>query len=100
MKASVGSFGRAFTREIAHFNGGLFEDPSALDMEAAELDTLQAAAKLDWSSVDPAIFGNLYEYGLGAESRAKRGVHYTSREDILHLIEPVLLRPWRLRWTA
>jgi hypothetical protein len=95
-----GDEGLAFTHEIAHFNGGLFEDPSALDLEAADLDTLQAAAKLDWSSVDPAIFGNLYEYGLGAESRAKRGVHYTSREDILHLIEPVLLRPWRLRWAA
>ena len=95
-----GDEGLAFTHEIAHFNGGLFEDPSALDLEAADLDALKAAAGLDWSSVDPAIFGNLYEYGLGADSRAKRGVHYTSREDILHLIEPVLLRPWRLRWAV
>lgn len=93
-----GDEGLAFTQEIAHFNGGLFEDASALDLQAADLEALQAAAHLDWSTVDPAIFGNLYEYGLGAESRAKRGVHYTSREDILHLIEPVLLRPWRLRW--
>ena len=95
-----GDEGLAFTQEIAHFNGGLFEDASALDLQATDLETLQAAAHLDWSTVDPAIFGNLYEYGLGAESRAKRGVHYTSREDILHLIEPVLLRPWRLRWAA
>jgi len=95
-----GDEGLAFTQEIAHFNGGLFEDASALDLEAADLDTLRAAALLDWSAVDPAIFGNLYEYGLGDESRSKRGVHYTSREDILHLIEPVLLRPWRGRWAA
>ena len=95
-----GDEGLAFTHEIAHFNGGLFEDPSALDLEPADLDTLKVAAGLDWSSVDPAIFGNLYEYGLGADSRSKRGVHYTSREDILHLIEPVLLRPWRGRWAA
>jgi len=95
-----GDEGLAFTHEIAHFNGGLFEDPSALDLDPADLDTLKAAAGLDWSSVDPAIFGNLYEYGLGADSRSKRGVHYTSREDILHLIEPVLLRPWRGRWAA
>ena len=95
-----GDDGMAFTKEIAHFNGGLFEDPSALDLEAADLEMLKSAAALDWSSVDPAIFGNLYEYGLGADSRSKRGVHYTSREDILHLIEPVLLRPWRLRWTT
>lgn len=93
-----GDEGLAFTREIPHFNGGLFEDATALDLEARELETLQAASQLDWSSVDPAIFGNLYEYGLGLESRSKRGVHYTSREDILHLIEPVLLRPWRTRW--
>ena len=95
-----GDDGLAFTHEIAHFNGGLFEDASALELQATDLDTLRAAAELDWSSVDPAIFGNLYEYGLGAESRSQRGVHYTSREDILHLIEPVLLRPWRLRWAA
>lgn len=95
-----GDEGLAFTHEIAYFNGGLFEDASALNLEPADLDTLQAAAGLDWSSVDPAIFGNLYEYGLGADSRSKRGVHYTSREDILHLIEPVLLRPWRGRWAA
>lgn len=95
-----GDDGLAFTHEIAHFNGGLFEDASALDLEAADLEILRAAALLDWSAVDPAIFGNLYEYGLGDESRSKRGVHYTSREDILHLIEPVLLRPWRGRWAA
>ncbi len=95
-----GDEGLAFTQEIAHFNGGLFEDASALDLEAADLEILRAAAVLDWSAVDPAIFGNLYEYGLGADSRSKRGVHYTSREDILHLIEPVLLRPWKGRWAA
>ena len=95
-----GDEGLAFTQEIPHFNGGLFEDATALDLEAKELEMLQAAAQLDWSSVDPAIFGNLYEYGLGDESRSKRGVHYTGREDILHLIEPVLLRPWRKRWES
>ncbi len=95
-----GDDGMAFTREIPHFNGGLFEDPSALPLETGDLEMLVGVAKLDWSTIDPAIFGNLYEYGLGAESRSKRGVHYTSREDILHLIEPVLLRPWRGRWAA
>ena len=95
-----GDDGLAFTREIAHFNGGLFEDPSAQALDAGEIEILQTAAKLDWSSVDPAIFGNLYEYGLGAESRSKRGVHYTSREDILCLIEPVLLSPLRKQWAA
>lgn len=95
-----GDEGLAFTQEIAHFNGGLFEDATALDLEAGDLEILQAASHLDWSAVDPAIFGNLYEYGLGIESRSKRGVHYTSREDILHLIEPVLLKPWCERWKS
>jgi hypothetical protein len=95
-----GDEGLAFTQEIPHFNGGLFEDATALELEAADLAMLKAAAELDWSSVDPAIFGNLYEYGLGEAARAQRGVHYTSRADILALLEPVLLKPWRQRWEA
>lgn len=94
-----GDTGEAYLgEEIWYFNGGLFDDASAPPLELEDLKCLQRVAALDWTGVDPVIFGNLYEYGLGAEARTQRGVHYTSREDILLLLEPVLFHPWRIRW--
>lgn len=94
-----GDGGSAFLgEEIWWFNGGLFEDARALPLNLDDLKILQRVAALDWTGVDPVIFGNLYEYGLGTVDRARRGVHYTSREDILTLLEPTLFRPLRRRW--
>ncbi len=59
---------------------------------------LTEAARLDWSSVEPAIFGTLFERSLDPAQRAKLGAHYTSREDILAVIEPVLMVPLRHEW--
>jgi hypothetical protein len=49
---------------IAWFNGGLFDDDHVLPLEKADLDTLHSAAALDWSAIEPAIFGTLFERGL------------------------------------
>ncbi len=84
--------------DIKHFNGGLFEDAEALPLEAEELRVLIEAARLDWQSVEPAIFGTLFERSLDPAQRAKLGAHYTSREDILTVLEPVLMAPLRREW--
>ena len=46
----------------------------------------------------PAIFGTLFERSLDPARRSLIGAHYTSEEDILLLIEPVLMRPLEQRW--
>jgi type II restriction/modification system DNA methylase subunit YeeA len=84
--------------DIRCFNGGLFEDAEALPLEADELKVLTEAARLDWQSVEPAIFGTLFERSLDPAQRAKLGAHYTSREDILAVVEPVLMAPLRREW--
>ena len=43
---------------------------------------------LDWSAVDPSIFGTLFERGLDPAKRSQLGAHYTSQEDIEMLVEP------------
>ncbi len=86
--------------EIAHFNGGLFADDEALDLTTADLAVLERAARLDWASVEPAIFGTLFERSLDPDKRSQLGAHYTSREDILLIVEPVLIAPLRQRWAA
>ena len=88
--------GRFFgTQRIEWFNGGLFDDDSALSFTRDELRTVAQAATLDWSQVEPAILGTLFERGLDPDKRGQLGAHYTDREKILMVVEPVVLAPLR-----
>jgi type II restriction/modification system DNA methylase subunit YeeA len=62
------------------------------------MSILRDAAQLDWGRVEPAIFGTLFERILDEGKRAQLGAHYTSREDILLILEPVVMAPLRRRW--
>jgi hypothetical protein len=84
--------------DVPHFNGGLFEGGETLHLEPQEIRTLLEAARLDWGSVEPAIFGTLFERSMDPSQRARLGAHYTSREDILAIVEPVLMDPLRQKW--
>ena len=57
-------------------------------------------SRLDWSQVEPAIFGTLFERGLDPSKRTQLGAHYTDRDSIMRLIEPVLLTPLRRDFEA
>src|SRR5690606_32029120 len=56
--ATGGSFG---ADDIRHFNGGLFSDDGGagvtVDFAAEDVAALAKAATLDWSSIEPSIFG-------------------------------------------
>ena len=95
-KMSTG--GHTMLKKIRHFNGGLFADAETLTLSHSELKTLAEVSKLDWGSVEPAIFGTFFERSLDPSLRAKLGAHYTSQEDILALLEPVLMAPLREEW--
>jgi type II restriction/modification system DNA methylase subunit YeeA len=97
MSTSGNSFG---VHDIAWFNGGLFADDSVFDLTSADMSTLRAASALDWSSVEPAIFGTLFERSLDPGKRSQLGAHYTSKQDILLIVEPVVIEPLQARWQA
>ena len=84
--------------KVPRFNGWLFNDDEVLSLNADELTFLADAARLDWSQVEPAIFGTLFERSLDPSKRAQLGAHYTSRDDILLIVEPVLMAPLRREW--
>src|SRR5829696_5538053 len=83
---------------VLHFNGGLFDDAEVLELDAEGMRILSRLARLDWGSIEPAILGTLFERSLDPSKRAQLGAHYTSREDILAIVEPVLMAPLRRRW--
>ncbi|HRZ06356.1 MAG TPA: hypothetical protein P5102_09430 [Candidatus Competibacteraceae bacterium] len=92
--------GRFGFERIAWFNGGLFNDDGCLPLEKADLDTLHSAAALDWSAIEPAIFGTLFERGLDPDKRSQLGAHYTDAASIRRLIEPVIREPLLAEWAT
>ena len=96
--SAMASGGMVGFEPVAYFNGGLFEDDATLPLGKAEIETVLQVASLDWSEIDPSILGTLFERGLDPEKRAQLGVHYTDREKIMTIIEPVLIRPWLAEW--
>jgi len=95
MSFDHGYFG---VENIPHFNGGLFSDNSTIPLDNADLGILHSATQHDWSHVEPAIFGTLFERSLDAAKRSMIGAHYTSADDILLIIEPVIVAPLERRW--
>lgn len=83
---------------IDWFNGGLFDGDDVLALERAEVVTLVDLSRLDWSQVEPAIFGTLFERGLDPGKRAQLGAHYTDPGSILRLVEPVIVQPLMAQW--
>ncbi len=92
--------GRFGLQRIAWFNGGLFDDDHGLPLERADLDTLHSATALDWSAIEPAIFGTLFERGLDPDKRSQLGAHYTDAASIRRLIEPVIRDPLLAEWAV
>ena len=84
--------------EIRHFDGRIFDDDRVLELNGEGLDILARVSTLDWANIEPSIFGTLFERSLDPSKRAQLGAHYTSKEDILLIVEPVLMAPLRRRW--
>jgi hypothetical protein len=116
--------GRFGTTPIPWFDGGLFDDDDVLPLHLFEIKDVAEAARLDWSAIEPSIFGTLFERGLDPEKRKQMaslfdpstpppplpepspartsdkgvGIHYTDPGTIMKIIEPVVLRPLRREW--
>ena len=85
------------------FNGGLFDQTAAQEtfgLTGDLLEILLETAELDWSRIDPAIFGTLFERSLDPRRRSQLGAHYTDPDNIMRVVEPVVLRPLRREFDA
>ena len=93
---SVG--GRVGFETVEWFNGGLFKDDAALPLDKTQIEIALEAAGLDWSNIDPSILGTLFERGLDPDKRSQLGAHYTDRDKIMRIIDPVIVRPLLAEW--
>lgn len=77
-----------------YFNGGLFDSPEAIELTKFEIEQFQSASRLNWTRVNPAIFGSIFESALESSERHKLGAHYTHETDIKKIVDPVIVQPW------
>ena len=81
-------------------NGSLFARPARVHLEREELELLREACESSWRRVEPAIFGALLQGALGRERQWALGAHYTAEADILKIVLPTVVEPWRERIAA
>ncbi len=93
-----GGYSPELRRDILRFNGGLFRDADALQIDEDDLALLTIAAQRDWKEVEPAIFGTLLERALDPRERAKLGAHYTPRAYVERLVVATIIEPLMADW--
>ncbi len=79
---------------VDYFNGGLFDKIHPLELTKHELTLIDQAASYNWTKINPAIFGSIFQYALDHKERHKLGAHYTHEIDIKKIVVPVIVQPW------
>lgn len=82
-----------YLSDFPYVNGGLFKD----DIHIPEFSKksrkilIECGAELDWSDINPDIFGSMFQAVVHTEQRSNMGQHYTSVPNIMKVIEPLFL---------
>ncbi|MBL4747912.1 MAG: class I SAM-dependent DNA methyltransferase [Magnetovibrio sp.] len=75
-----------------YVNGGLFTDNIDVPrFSRIARKYLLHAGSLDWQQINPDIFGSMIQAVADDEERGSLGMHYTSVENILKLLNPLFL---------
>lgn len=81
-----------WANSFPYVNGGLFTD----DVDVPKFSRIARkyllhAGRLDWQQINPDIFGSMIQAVADDEERGNLGMHYTSVENILKLLNPLFL---------
>jgi hypothetical protein len=92
---AAGNF-RPWADALPYVNGGLFSGGADCPRftRIARSYLLRAAA-LDWTKINPDIFGSMIQAVADDEERGALGMHYTSVPNILKVLNPLFLNDLR-----
>ena len=83
-----------YLSDFPYVNGGLFKDKIAIPKFTARIRrNLLESARLNWSEINPDIFGSMFQAVIDPEQRSNQGQHYTSVPNIMKVIQPLFLQP-------
>lgn len=86
----------SYLHEFPYVNGGLFADFYAIpQFTARSRRVLIECSRLDWSEINPDIFGSMFQAVIDPAQRSQLGQHYTSVSNIKKVIEPLFINPLR-----
>lgn len=84
-----------------YVNGGLFRNPHIAPVfTRRSRQMLIESGDLDWSAINPDIFGSMIQAVITPEHRGGLGMHYTSVPNIMKVIEPLFLNELREEFDA
>lgn len=79
-------------RNLGYVNGNLFRQRhDAPRFSAKARSVILDCGTLDWSQINPDIFGSMMQAVVTPSQREGLGMHYTSVENILKVIRPLFL---------
>ena len=77
---------------LGYVNGSLFSHRSAVPRFSAKARSiLLESAELDWSQINPDIFGSMMQAVVHPTQRSSFGMHYTSVENIMKVLRPLFI---------
>jgi len=86
---------------LPYVNGNVFSGRLAVAaMDRSMRDALLRCVDFDWTQVHPGIFGSLFQGVMDSKERRAAGAHYTSEENILRLINPLIMDQLRAEFIA
>ncbi|MFP1732533.1 class I SAM-dependent DNA methyltransferase [Lonsdalea quercina] len=80
-----------------YVNGGLFaSDEPVPELGKKGRKILLECGTMNWSEINPDIFGSMFQAVIDVEQRSRLGQHYTSYRNIMKVIQPLFLDPLRV----
>lgn len=81
-----------YAKEFPYVNGGLFKDVAELPKFTKRARRLlRECGELDWSTINPDIFGSMIQAVVEPDMRGDMGMHYTSVSNIMKVLHPLFL---------
>ncbi len=81
-----------YLKAFPYVNGGLFRDTYPLPkFTTKSRNILIDIGTLDWSAINPDIFGSMIQAVVTPEHRGDMGMHYTSVPNIMKVMQPLFL---------
>jgi type II restriction/modification system DNA methylase subunit YeeA len=82
----------AYLLDFPYVNGGLFREHQATPLfTRRSRQAIIDAGQMDWASINPDIFGSMFQAVISVDQRGSLGQHYTSVPNIMKVIEPLFL---------
>ncbi|MEZ9709800.1 class I SAM-dependent DNA methyltransferase [Vibrio breoganii] len=79
-------------KSFPYVNGGLFAEAISIPhFNTRSRRALIECGSLDWSAINPDIFGSMIQAVMDVKKRSEMGMHYTSVQNIMKVLSPLFL---------